>query len=552
MGVSQVVFSPEGRILTSQFHLRLETLNKLLTVAGVTQKDGMISMPRDLRLVEMLLEDEPQLVVSQYVIKWMDGGHTYEQKVQAIKAADDAPLPEYPLADALYPFQRVDVRFLLKVRRALLADQAGLGKSATSIATVVASGQTRHTLVVCPNTLKSWWEAEIARWDPTRTPVRVVNTATREVDMILYDQSRGWLIVNWDQLHLLQETLQLYLFDWIIADEAHRIKNRETKAFKALESLHSRGMILATATPMGNEPGELWAPLHIADPDNFTSYWRFYSMYTDVETTKSWKSGGREFKKVTGIKNSIALRKDLAPRMIRHLKKDVLTQLPPKTYKTIPVDMTHEQYRMYVEMALDGITLLTDGSSLESMHAMTTMLRLRQILSTTYTLDSTDSSGKLDAVMDIVADSGEKLLVFCQFRRTVEALQQRLKKAGVGFITVWGGMDTEEVAQCVKDFQSRSDVQVALATIQAGGVGLTLTAAHTAVFVEKHYNPAYQEQAEDRIHRITQSKQVDIITINVPQSVDDLVEQILQRKVAMTEEALRPILLAHLKAVTNG
>jgi len=149
-------------------------------------------------------------------------------------------------------------------------------------------------------------------------------------------------------------------------------------------------------------------------------------------------------------------------------------------------------------------------------------------------------------------DMDESLVVFTQFRPTVKALCARLARANVPYVHIMGGMPSEFVATQVRAFQEGTGRRVFVATMQAGGVGLTLHAARTLIFVGKHYNPARQEQAADRIHRIGQRNAVQIIGLHCPGTVDDLVERILQRKLAMTAEVLQPALIQHLEEVLSG
>ena len=418
--------------------------------------------------------------------------------------------------------------------------------SATSIATVNESLRMGHVLVLCPNTLKSWWAQEIERWDCYHNKITVLNSASRDIDLKLYADRGGWLIMNWEQLYSTVQDLGRYYFDWVIGDEAHRIKNRQTKMFRAARGLSSKNMLMVTGTPVGNEPAELWALLTLTYPEIYPSYWRYYEMYTQYGIV--WK-GRRRFE---SVKNEEIMRRSLVPVMLRRHKKDVLKDLPDKTYKTIPIQMTKKQYAMYVDMAKKSLIELLNGMQIEAVNYISLMMRLRQILSTTATLDplTAEESGKLDAVMDYIQDSGkEKIVVFVQFRATVEALHARLTTAKIKYITIWGGMTTDEVARSVDTFQRDSDVQIAVCTLQAGGVGITLTAAHTAIFVEKHYNPSIQIQAEDRIHRIGQKDNVLIITILAKDTVDEIVENIIAGKITMTEAVLRPVLLQHLRGV---
>ena len=267
-------------------------------------------------------------------------------------------------------------------------------------------------------------------------------------------------------------------------------------------------------------------------------------MYTAYDL--SWN--GR-YKIPLGVKNEKYLARETAPLMIRRLKKACLPQLPEKLYTTIPVELTKVQRTMYKDMAEYYIAELEDGDELIALNAISRMLRLRQIVSTTATIDQVDSSGKLTAIVDLIKDAGRgtPFVVFSEFRATVAALEKRLHAEKIPCAKLWGGMTQEDISAVVKQFQETEEIDVLLATASTGGVGLTLTRAQTLIFVEKHYNPARQTQAEDRIHRIGQEGQCHIISVQCPGTVDDLVEKILTRKKKMSAAVLQQELLQNLR-----
>jgi len=484
----------------------------------------------------------PDLKASSEVRNWYQDQRVEEKASRAWREQEDVTLPYYDYADRLYPFQRVGASFIAKAGRALLCDETGLSKTVTSIAAVVESRAVRRVLVICPNSLKLWWASEIRRWDSSHSPVTVANSSTRDIDISMYQDRGGWLVVNWELARISTELLDQFVWDWMICDEAHRIKNRRTRTYAAISHLMFTGLILATGTPMSNEPGELWSLLHLMSPSEFPAYWRFYEMYTNYRINFF---GGKE---VLGVKNSKLLRRELAPRMLRRTKKEFLPQLPDKTYKTVPVLMTHKQLKMYKQMVKESIVQLESGETLDAVGAIVVIMRLQQILSTTATLDEFDSSGKLDAACELIADAAEetKIVVFTKFRKTVEALSRRLDKGNIKHVTIMGGM-RGGVTPVVEELQTNDEVRVAVCTLQAAGEGLTMTAATKVIFLEKHYNPSTQQQAEDRVHRITQEKAVQIISVVCEGTVDDFVQGILDRKSQMTHKVMGTELLEHLR-----
>jgi len=521
-------------------HWHTKQFRHFLDLTGVRYAKGSVYLPADPRLVELLQAIDPTVELASDAKRWYDGVVAREVRFAAT-AREPAPPVCHPL---LWNFQHTGVNFLLAKRRSLLCDDPGLGKTATAIVAIEASKRNRRVLIVCPKSLKEWWRSEINRWTQS-TPkpwITVIESSIREWQIDQYFKRWGYCIVHWEQLRLIPE-LQRPIWQWVICDEAHRTKNRKTQIFAALKHIQSSHMALLTGTPFANNPSELWALLHLIEPQKYTSFWRFFSMYVDYHDGY-W---GRE---ILGVRNAALLRRELSSRMLRRTKTECLPDLPEKVYKVVPLWMTPRQQTMYRDMAREMLVELEGGEELEAPNVVAMITRLRQIVSTTATLEASDHSSKLDAVLDLVKDTNEKLVVFTQFRKTVAALCSRLRLKDIPFTFIWGGLSSLEVHRRVKDFQE-GEPRVFVATAQTGGVGLTLTASRTVVFIDQHWNPAKQIQAEDRVHRIGQTNSVQIVVLHCPKTVDDIVEGVLKRKLAMIAEILQPELVKHLKEVVK-
>jgi len=404
----------------------------------------------------------------------------------------------------------------------------GLGKTATAIVAVETHLRHERNLVVCPKSLKAWWQQEIERWG--KLPVRM-----NEFWPVNF--TGGWLIAHWEQVRMYPDEFSKVPWTWIVADEAHRIKNRKTQTFRAFKHLHSPYMILITGTPFSNHPGELWALLNVLHPEQHRSYWAFFDMFT-----KSWNSPWGP--KPVGVKNVKLLVKELGPVMLRRRKEDVLKELPPKRHKYEFIAMKPQQEKVYRQMAELFWCEFMDGVEWTAPNVISRITRLQQILCSTALLSNEDHSAKLDRLMEIIADSDdEPLVVFSRFRRTVELIKQRCDDAGVSCRTLLGGMQPEEVGARVMDFQ-RGKFRILPCTLATGGVGLTLTKAHTAIFIDRHWNPAIQTQAEDRLHRGGQDHPVLIIYLHTPRTVDDTVARVCKIKESMTAR----VWAAHLRS----
>ncbi len=521
------------------------------------------TVPCNIRMFELMLRYGGQ--ATPRVLKWYQKQLEPEIEAMAILDKGDAKI-KHPSANTLKPYQRAGARFLARVGRTLLCDDMGLGKTAQAIVGAETARWHDKVLVICPKSLQTLWAHEKAKWTAhPHQSVEILETKTMEKQLNNYQS--GWLIAHpWQVRQGLvnvhagevgksrpkyvwetEPNLSSTFWDWVIIDEAHRfLANRKTQTFNAVKRLKRRRMVILTGTPYGNNPGELWSLLNLLEPKRYTSYWRFFELYVDY-TEGEWV-GTRT---ITGIRNPDLLRRELAPRMAMRKKADVGIDLPSKERQEIPLKMEERQLRLYVKMAREGMLILEseedEGESgiLRANTTLAVMTRLRQILSTPATLGFADNSIKLDAAMDIIQGTDEGVVVFAMFRATVDALYQRLKRAGIPAHRLMGGVKPEELALAERGLLDGS-IRVVVGTISFAGVGLNLQGASVVIFVDKHYNPNWQDQAEDRVHRIGQTKDVLVLALYCPDTIDDLVNAILQRKETMRAPILRAKLLEEL------
>ncbi len=437
---------------------------------------------------------------------------------------DDAILTMVPWADKLRGYQRAAVAAMSKHRKLILADDMGLGKTVEAISTVRETMGEGPVLVVCPNKVRLKWKQELARWSGAeaviidgKTPIKRKQQLERAVKW------NKWVIVNWEKLRIMPELSKV---EWraVIADEAHRAKNRKAKQTKALWKIQAPVQLALTGTPIQNSPDELWALLKWLFPKQYTSYWRFFNDY--VEYYESPAFGG---KIITGVRNPDLLRFELADKLIRRTKDEVL-DLPPITWDFVPVELGPKQRKLYTEAEKDiwiqvkrdadagdkqAERMLTDPVYFLSNGAARTT-RLRQIASSPALLDGKDESAKLDAAVEIITDADRPIVVFSEFRKSCDLLVQRLCNAGVRAKSYKGG-DSEAVVQ---EFQD-GEFDVLVMTRDTGGEGIDLYRADTAIFLERHWTPARNQQAEARLHRMGQENPVYVIVLVATDTVDD-------------------------------
>ncbi len=472
---------------------------------------------------------------------------------------DDAALA-VPWREQLYAFQRGAVDYIAEHPKIILADDMGLGKTVEAISAAVeyhvrnpsapepVTLMPEPGLIVCPNMLTRNWQNELVQWTGIdRDLVQIIdgkNKALREKQAARTDAH--WFVVNWEKLRLMPSLAER---DWgaVIADEAHRAKNKDAKQTQALYKLTAPVQIAATGTPIMNNPAELWSLLRWLYPDVYGpqvkggGYWPFYYRFVEDYATQY----GRV---IIGVKNADALRFELKDKLVRRTKADEL-DLPPKVHQRQEVELNPQQRKLYEEaerqLVLDiaaHVRGQIEGQEPEDVEqyvrdaaeALATnpekaqyvipngaarITRLRQIASSPALIGGPDDSAKLDAVVELVKDHpGKPFVVFTWFQETVRLLAERLRKLkpAVRVGTIAG---SDDAAPVVKLFQD-GDLDIVVCTIAKGGVGLTLTRADTAIFVERDWVPAINEQAEDRLHRIGQDSHVTIITLEAADTVD--------------------------------
>jgi SNF2 family DNA or RNA helicase len=413
----------------------------------------------------------------------------------------------------------------------LLADDMGLGKSlqALTVAAVDCEkgrGAYFHILIVAPVTLKGNWVEEIEKFTHFSYLVLEGTPAQRKAQLDEFDADI--LIVNYEQLKPHLAALNAFGFDVAIFDEAHYIKNYKSKRTKAAHALNAKRFLLLTGSPLLNQVNDLWSPLHMIDPGEYPRYWSFVSRYAVF--------GGFRDQEIVGVKNQAELTGSLKQVMIRRAKADVL-DLPDKQYIQVWIDLIHEQRALYKQAVEEmKIDLPDDPNGMELENALTRMLRLKQICGTTATVlgQDHDHSAKLDRVEELVAEiigSGERAVVFTQFRGVLAALTRRLEEDGIKIYTLHGDVPPADRVGVVNDWAA-DEPSVLLAMIQVAGVGLNMTAARKCIFVDKLFVPKLNEQAEDRLHRIgADTKQpIQIFELLCRNTIEQRVESILARK----------------------
>ncbi|MFI0982679.1 DEAD/DEAH box helicase [Streptomyces sp. NPDC021093] len=447
----------------------------------------------------------------------------------------------------LREYQRTGVAWLQSLTGlgfgALLADDMGLGKTLQTIALLAGRSGERPQLVVCPTSVMSNWERELARFAPGLT-VRRHHGSRRATDAAEFAPG-DVVVTSYALLRLDAELLTSVDWDLAVLDEAQQIKNHTAQAARAASQLTAQARVALTGTPVENRLSELWSIMNFANPGLLGTHRRFKERFADpIEREKDPEAAER-------------LRTISAPFVLRRLKKTVVEELPAKLQSTVPCNLTAEQvslYRAAVASAFD-----TDGSLGTGIARQGNVLRLltelkqicnhpAQYLGRGDRLAAdeklTGRSGKLERATEMLSEAvaaGHRALVFTQYRVMGDLLarhfQDQLGLDRVPFLN--GSTPPEQRDRMVDEFQhSDTASPLLLVSLKAGGFGLNLTRASHVLHYDRWWNPAVEDQATDRAHRIGQTQTVHVHKLVTADTFEERIDALLESKRSLADSVV--------------
>ncbi|NLO88956.1 MAG: DEAD/DEAH box helicase family protein [Clostridia bacterium] len=437
---------------------------------------------------------------------------------------------------SLYPYQMEAVAFTLKKKRVLIADEMGLGKTVQALAFLQARKDLRPALIVCPASLKLNWKRECEKFLEDCPENRVAVLSGRNPGKV----QAGILIINYDILDAWVDYLKPKA---VIGDEAHYIKNSKAARSKAFKKIcrNAEAVILLTGTPLLNRPIEMFNLLNILAPHEFDNYIAFGKRYCSGYRREIVVRGGgkRLIWDFSGRSNLDELNERLKSTvMIRRLKKDVLKDLPSKRIAVIPIEISNPE--TYIKVEEDFINWLEEKvrEGVYDGRRLSAALKAEAMVKIEY-LKQIAAAGKFQSAVEWIRDfmeSGEKLVVFAHHKEIINALAETFPKSAV----VAG--DTKDRMSQVDRFQNDPECRLFIGSIQAAGVGLTLTAASNVAFLEYPWRPADFDQCADRCHRIGQKSSVTVwclvASIEGLSTIDEKILSILSQKRETAEAVL--------------
>ena len=445
------------------------------------------------------------------------------------------------LKASLRTYQQQGLDWMQFLRRhqlcGVLADDMGLGKTVQTLAHVLAekeAGQLdRPALVVMPTTLVPNWLAEAKRFAPGLRVLALHGAARKE----RFDQvaASDLVLTTYPLIWRDHEALAAHAWHLLILDEAQYVKNAATRGAAAIRKLDARHRLCLTGTPLENNLGELWSqfdfllPGFLGSQQDFNKRWRNPIEKSDDQTRRA------------------LLARRLRPFMLRRKKDEVATELPPKTQIVATVELEAAQRDLYetVRAAMQKkVREAIAGQGLARSHivVLDALLKLRQAccdprlvkLSTA----KAAQSAKLDMLMTMLPAllaEGRKVLVFSQFTAMLDLIAAALDAADMPYAMLTG--ETGDRSLPVRRFQD-GEVPLFLISLKAGGVGLNLTAADTVIHYDPWWNPAAENQATDRAHRLGQDKPVFVYKLIVAGSIEERIVALQEKKAALADSIL--------------
>ncbi len=566
-------------ILSGQNHTRLKNGKMAVIDTGAVEE-----------LQEVLLDCAPQQNAAGYRINNTQAGFleaTLKQhadwKVQApalwreraARQSGEAKLECPPLGDlesVLRPYQKQGVAWLHFLRAnsfgGILADEMGLGKTLQTLAFLrtlpnqdavsgsagilpassnqyapktrrqdagAPGGESLPHLIVCPTSLVFNWVAEVKKFTPE---LKILALHGPERSARFGDIPASDIVVT--SYALIRRDAEKYRgleFDTVVLDEAQHIKNRQTQNAQAVKAVRAKHRLVLTGTPLENSVLDLWSIFDFLMPGYLGTAKDFRERY-ELPIAKE---------KNTEAQSRLARR--LRPFMLRRLKKDVAADLPAKIEQVSFCELTPDQrgvYQQVIEASRKEVLAVVGAQGLAKsrMMVLTALLRLRQVccdlrLLKLDNVKPANASSKLDLfgeLLEEVMDGGHRVLVFSQFVGMLTLLKERLAAEKIDFCYLDGS--TTDRAAVVERFQTQAAIPVFLISLKAGGVGLNLTGADTVIHFDPWWNPAVEDQATDRAHRIGQTKVVTSYKLITRDTVEEKILLLQNRKRAVIQATI--------------
>ena len=487
------------------------------------------------QVLELLRALDDQAVVYSDVLEFLDRenevaeGLAWERRLLSQLQQGEDPLAGV-LKTELLPYQIRGALFAAGRGRVVLADDMGLGKTVQALAAAELLRRRRgiqRVLVIAPASVKYQWKTEIEKFTGHTAQVIDGSLPRRE---ILYDSPAFFNLTSYEVVLKDLEHMHRMQPDLIILDEAQRIRNWATATARTIKQLKSRYAFVLTGTPLENKLEELFSVVEFVDARRLGPAFRFLKDHR-VEDDKGRLLGYRGLDKI---------HQQLEPILLRRTRKEVLTQLPPRTDQIFRVPLTKEQAEPYFEQSDILASLMRKWerqgwlSEIDLRRITCCIQNMRMLCNSTFLYDkATHHSPKLaefrEVIRELVLEENRKVVVFSEYERMTHLAGQELAKMGIGFVSLHGAVPARKRGGLINQFQRDPACKAFLST-DAGGVGLNLQAASAVINFEPPWNPARLEQRIGRVHRLGQQHPVQVVHFLTTDSIEERVWETIRLK----------------------
>lgn len=496
----------------------IEQAFKLIDILNIYNDFDNMKIPNNKAIyLEKLIEDEDLSFVngSKYVSNVIKKFDKVKSKNYEIPKDLNATLRDYQVSGFEFFKTLSDYQF-----GGILADEMGLGKTIQTIAFLL-SNKDKKSIVITPTSLIYNWKNELEKFAPT-LKVGLLHAAKSEREKILDN------IDNYDVILTTYTTYKNDIdkykninFDYCIIDEAQNIKNPDAIITKAIKNVNAKVKFALTGTPIENNLMELWSIFDFIMPGYLYNKSKFKSIF------------------VNNDKNIIELKNLIKPFILRRTKKEVITELPDKIEQKIIIDLEKEHKRAY-KGYVNLITRKIKENNQDNITVFSYLTKLRQLCLSPELMvkNYQGKNSKLDVLINIINDSSdEKILVFSQFTKVLEVIGKRLNEENISYSYLDGKTSAKDRVKLVEEFNTNNN-KVFLISLKAGGTGLNLTSANIVVHFDPWWNPAVEDQASDRAHRIGQKNVVNVIKLIAKGTAEERVINLQETKKELIEDVI--------------
>ena len=496
----------------------IEQAFKLIDILNIYNDFDNMKIPNNKAIyLEKLIEDEDLSFVngSKYVSNVVKKFDKVKSKNYEVPKDLNATLRDYQVSGFEFFKTLSDYQF-----GGILADEMGLGKTIQTIAFLL-SNKDKKSIVITPTALIYNWKNELEKFAPT-LKVGLLHAAKSEREKILDN------IDNYDVILTTYTTYKNDIdkyknisFDYCIIDEAQNIKNPDAIITKAIKNVNAKVKFALTGTPIENNLMELWSIFDFIMPGYLYNKSKFKSIF------------------VNNDKNIIELKNLIKPFILRRTKKEVITELPDKIEQKIIIDLEKEHKRAY-KGYVNLITRKIKENNQDNITVFSYLTKLRQLCLSPELMvkNYQGKNSKLDVLINIINDSSdEKILVFSQFTKVLEVIGKRLNEENISYSYLDGKTSAKDRVKLVEEFNTNNN-KVFLISLKAGGTGLNLTSANIVVHFDPWWNPAVEDQASDRAHRIGQKNVVNVIKLIAKGTAEERVINLQETKKELIEDVI--------------